>query len=86
MQTVGKGEERRCNTNLPAEIGRGKGCGEPARTAKSQDSRSLYYIVREISLWHFDIHHSNMNKRCTLHFKIGIMQNDWWTALAERTH
>ena len=27
-----------------------------------QDSRSLCYLVREITLWHFDIHHNNVNK------------------------
>ena len=29
---------------------------------KNQDLRSLHYLVREITLWHFDIHHNNINK------------------------
>ena len=35
-----------------------------------QDSRSLYYLIWEITLQHFDIHHNNINKHSKLHCKI----------------
>ena len=37
---------------------------------KIQDSRSLYYLVREITLWQFDIPHNNKNKHRKLRCKI----------------
>ena len=37
-----------------------------------QDSRSLRYLVREITLWHFDIHRYNKNKHRKLHRKINF--------------
>ena len=35
----------------------------------NQDSRSLYYLVREIPLWHLDIHHNNINYTAISFFK-----------------
>ena len=39
-----------------------------------QDSRLLYHLVREITLWHFDIHHNNISEHRKLHCKINFLK------------
>ena len=46
------------------------GLSRPIIRVKIQDSRSLYYLVREITLWYFDVHHNSINKHRKLHCKI----------------
>ena len=42
---------------------------------KVQDSRSLHYLVRQITLWHFDTHHNNRKWHC----KINLNKSQWVT-------
>ena len=37
-----------------------------------QNSRSLYYLVREIAPWNVNILHNNLNKHLRLHCKISL--------------
>ena len=41
-----------------------------------QNSRSLYYLVREITMWHVDIHYNNKNKHRKFHCKIIFLKRE----------